>query len=73
MGHPGFAVIFVAGSYQVSDIDGNGGFGGVGKQKGAKSVVEAVFRDSLDGRYTGDAFGRLPLGECHAGGGQHEE
>ena len=73
VGHPGFAVIFVAGSDQVSDVDGDGGFGGIGKQQGAKAVIEAVFRDPLDGGYTGDALGRLPLGECHAGGGQHEE
>ncbi len=49
VGHAGFTVAFVAGADQVSDVDGNGGLGGIGEQDDVESVIEFIFRDAFDG------------------------
>ena len=48
MGHPGLAVILVARSNHVSDVDRNIGLGGIREKQDAEPVLQPVFTDSFD-------------------------
>jgi hypothetical protein len=47
--HTGLAVSFVAGSYQVSNINRDLGYGVIGKEENVKAVRESILRDSFNG------------------------
>ena len=48
MRHAGFAIVFMAAAYQVGDVDGGGGLGGVWRQQDPQAVGQAVFGDALN-------------------------
>jgi hypothetical protein len=68
VGHAGLAVVLVARTDQIGDVDRGGRFGGIGKEDEAQAVGQSVFADSLDRTQLFDA-GRQFLWRGLPGGG----
>ena len=65
VGHAAFAGAFLPRADQVSDIDGDGGFGRIGEHQEMQSVVETVLGDAFDGSYLLYAAGQVLSGAQH--------
>jgi len=58
VGHTGFPVSLMPGSYQIRDIYRYGCFGRIRKQQDPEPVFEVVFCDALYGSHFSNAFGQ---------------
>ena len=48
MRHACLAIIFMATAHQISDVDGGGGLGSIGRQQHAQAIAQSVFSDALN-------------------------